>query len=154
MCRLPRPRSPLPSSPLLAVPFAILVWWALFRRWDSGVDTTFSRGHTSAPAYVTGLTIVGATIVLVWLWFLYIYLPALLIQLAPNVDESSWYWIGTFALFFSLPLWVVQGLAVIGLVQKHDWGAILARYPFQPRPLASSTATCSSSARCRCLPPR
>jgi hypothetical protein len=30
------------------------------------------------------------------------------------------------ALFFSLPIWVVQGLAVIGLLQKHDWGAILA----------------------------
>jgi hypothetical protein len=32
----------------------------------------------------------------------------------------------TFALLFSLPIWVVQGLAVIGLRQKHDWGAILA----------------------------
>ena len=111
---------------LIGIPFAGLVWWALHRRWDPGVETTFSRDHPSAPPYVTGLTIVGATVVLVWLWFLYIYLPSLLIQLAPNVDESSWYWIGTFALFFSLPVWVVQGLAVIGLLQKHDWGAILA----------------------------
>jgi len=111
---------------LIGIPFAVLVWWALHRRSDPSVETTFSRGHPSAPPYVTGLTIVGATVVLVWLWFLYIYLPSLLIQLAPNVDESSWYWIGTFALFFSLPVWVVQGLAVIGLLQKHDWGAILA----------------------------
>ena len=111
---------------LIGIPFAALVWWALYRRWDPGVETTFSRDHPSAPLYITGLTAIGATVVLVWLWFLYIHLPALLVQLAPNVDESSWYWIATFALFFSLPVWVVQGLAVIGLLQKHDWGAILA----------------------------
>jgi hypothetical protein len=65
-------------------------------------------------------------VVVVWLWFLYIYLPALLIQLAPNVPSGGWYWIDTLALLFSLPIWVVQGLAVVGLRQKHDWGAILA----------------------------
>ncbi len=111
---------------VIGIPFAALVWWALHRRWEPGVESTFNKDHPSAPRYVVGLTVVGAALILVWLWFLYIYLPALLVRLAPEVDSSSWYWIGTFALFFSLPIWVVQGLAVIGLLQKHDWGAILA----------------------------
>ena len=111
---------------IVGIPFAALAWWGLHRRWNPGVESTFTKDHPTAPRYVVGLTIVGAAVILVWLWFLYIYLPALLVRLAPNVDPSSWYWIGTFALFFSLPIWVVQGLAVIGLLQKHDWGAILA----------------------------
>ncbi len=111
---------------VIGLPFAALVWWALYRRWNPGVEATFTRGHPSAPPYVIGLTIAGVALILVWLWFVYIYLPALLIQLDPNIDPNSWYWIGTVAFFFSLPIWVVQGLAVIGLLQKHDWGAILA----------------------------
>lgn len=111
---------------VVGIPFAALAWWALHRRWNPGVDSTFTREHPSAPPYLTGLTIAGASVILVWLWFLYIYLPALLVKLAPTVPVSGWYWIGTFALLFSLPIWVVQGLAVIGLRQKHDWGAILA----------------------------
>jgi hypothetical protein len=111
---------------VIGIPFAALAWWALHRRWDPGVDSTFTKEHPSAPPYLLGLTIAGAAVILVWLWFLYIYLPALLVKLAPNVPAGGWYWIGTFALLFSLPIWVVQGLAVIGLRQKHDWGAILA----------------------------
>jgi len=111
---------------VIGIPFAALAWWALHRRWDPGVDSTFTKEHPSAPPYLLGLTIAGAAVILVWLWFLYIYLPALLVKLAPNVPAGGWYWIGTFALLFSLPIWVVQGLAVMGLRQKHDWGAILA----------------------------
>jgi hypothetical protein len=111
---------------MIGIPLAALVWWALHRRWEPGVDSTFDKDHSSAPRYVIGLSVVGAALIVVWLWFLYIYLPALLVQLAPTVDSGSWYWIGTFALLFSLPIWVVHGLAAIGLLQKHDWGAILA----------------------------
>jgi hypothetical protein len=111
---------------VIGIPFTALVWWGLHRHWEPGVESTFTRDHPSAPRYVVGLTIIGATAILGWLWFLYIYLPDLLTRLSPTIDPGSWYWIGTFALFFSLPIWVVQGLAVVGLLQKHDWGAILA----------------------------
>lgn len=111
---------------VIGIPLAALVWWALHRRWNPGVESTFTREHPSAPRYVMGLTIVGAAVILVWLWFLYLYLPALLVKLAPSTPAASWYWIASFALLFSLPIWVVQGLAVVGLRQKHDWGAILA----------------------------
>ena len=111
---------------VIGIPFAVLAWWGLHRRWVPGVDSTFTRDHPSAPAYLTGLAIVGVAAVLVWLWFLYLYLPALLNQLAPAQPVSGWYWIVTIGLFFSLPLWIVQALAVVGLLQKHDWGAVLA----------------------------
>jgi hypothetical protein len=111
---------------VIGIPFAALVWWALHRRWNPGVESTFTREHPSAPPYLLWLTMVGAAAILVWLWFLYLYLPALLIKLAPNTPPAGWYWIATFALLFSLPIWVVQGLAVVGLRQKHDWGVILA----------------------------
>jgi len=111
---------------VIGIPFTALVWWGLHRHWNPGVESTFTKDHATAPRYVVGLTIIGPAAILVWLWFLFIYLPGLLVELAPNVDPGSWYWIGTFALFFSLPIWVVQGLAVIGLLQKHDWGAVLA----------------------------
>lgn len=111
---------------VIGIPFAALAWWALHRRWDPGVESTFTKEHPAAPPYLLGLTIAGAALILVWLWFLYIYLPALLVKLAPNAPVGGWYWICTFALLFSLPIWVVQGLAVVGLLQKHDWGAILA----------------------------
>lgn len=111
---------------VVGIPFAILAWWALYRRWSPGVDTTFTRDHPSAPAYVIALTIAGVALILGWLWFLYLYLPALLDQLAPEMPSGTWYSIVTVALLFSLPLWVVQALAVVGLLQKHDWGAILA----------------------------
>jgi len=108
------------------IPFSALVWWSLHKRWEPGVDSTFTRDHPSAPPYVVGLTAVGTALVLVWLWFLYIYLVGLLQQLNPSAPVSGWYWTTTLALFFSLPIWVVQGLAFIGLLQKYDWGAILA----------------------------
>jgi len=111
---------------IVGIPFTALVWWALHRRWNTGVESTFTRDHPSAPTYVIGLTAVGTALVLGWLWFLYLYLVPLLQQLSPSQPAAGWYWIATLALFFSLPIWVVQGLALIGLVQKHDWGAILA----------------------------
>ena len=111
---------------VIGIPFAVLAWWALHRRWDPGVESTFTKDHPSAPAYVVGLCAVGTALVLVWLWFLYINLVNLLIQLAPTQAAGGWYWIVTFAFFLSIPLWVVLGLALIGLLQKHDWGAVLA----------------------------
>ena len=111
---------------IVGIPFTALVWWALHKRWDTGVDSTFDRDHPSAPMYVTGLTGVGTALVLVWLWFLYLYLVPLLQRLAPSQPVSGWLWLVTLAFFFSLPIWVVQGLALYGLLQKHDWGAVLA----------------------------
>jgi hypothetical protein len=110
----------------IGIPFAIVTWWVLHRRWDPGVDSTFDKDHPSAPAYVVGLCAVGTAIVLVWLWFLYFHLVGLLTQLAPTQPASGWYWIASVALYLSIPLWVVQGLAFVGLRQKHDWGAVLA----------------------------
>ncbi len=110
----------------IGIPFAIVTWWALHRRWDPGVESTFDRDHPSAPAYVVGLCGVGTAIVLVWLWFLYFHLVNLLIQISPSQPATGWYWIASVALFLSIPLWVIQGLAVVGLRQKHDWGAVLA----------------------------
>jgi len=110
----------------IGIPFAIVTWWALHRRWDPGVESTFNRDHPSAPAYVVGLCGVGTAIVLVWLWFLYFHLVNLLIQISPSQPATGWYWIASVALFLSIPLWVIQGLAVVGLRQKHDWGAVLA----------------------------
>jgi hypothetical protein len=111
---------------IVGIPFTALVWWALHKRWDTGVDSTFTRDHPSAPAYLLGLTGVGTALVLVWLWFLYLYLVPMLQQLNPSAPVAGWLWIVTLALFFSLPTWVVQGLALVGLLQKHDWGAVLA----------------------------
>lgn len=111
---------------LIGIPFAALAWWVMHRRWDPGVESTFDKNHPSAPAYVVGLCALGTALVLVWLWFLYFHLVNLLIQLSPSQPASGWYWIASFALFFSIPLWVVQGLAMVGLRQKHDWGAVLA----------------------------
>jgi len=110
----------------IGIPFAIVTWWALHRRWDPGVESTFNRDHPSAPAYVVGLCGVGTAIVLVWLWFLFFHLVNLLIQISPSQPATGWYWIASVALFLSIPLWVIQGLAVVGLRQKHDWGAVLA----------------------------
>ena len=104
--------------------FAALAWWGLHRRWDPGVESTFTREHPSAPVYVTGLAAAGTAVLLVWLWFLYIYLPNLINQIAPGAPDLRP--VFTVALFISLPLWIVQGLAVVGLVRKHDWGVILA----------------------------
>ncbi len=98
----------------------------LHRRWDPGVDSTFDKDHPSAPLYVLGLCGVGTALLLVWLWFLYFHLVNLLVQLSPSQPASGWYWIASVALYLSLPLWMVQGLAFIGLRQKHDWGAVLA----------------------------
>jgi hypothetical protein len=111
---------------VVGIPFAILAWWALHRRWDPGVESTFDKDHPSAPAYVVGLCAVGTAGVLAWLWFLYLYLVNLLTQISPSSPVSGWYWIVTVAFFLSIPLWVVQALAVVGLAQKHDWGAVLA----------------------------
>jgi hypothetical protein len=108
------------------IPFAILAWWSLHRRWDPGVESTFNKDHPSAPAYVVGLCAVGTALVLAWIWFLYFYLVNLLTQLSPSQAAGGWYWIVSVAFFLSIPLWVVQGLAVTGLRQKHDWGAVLA----------------------------
>jgi len=110
----------------IGIPFAIVTWWALHRRWDPGVESTFDRDHPSAPAYVVGLCGVGTAIVLVWLWFLFFHLVNLLIQISPSQPATGWYWIASVALFLSIPLWVIQGLAAVGLRQKHDWGAVLA----------------------------
>jgi hypothetical protein len=111
---------------LIGIPFAIVTWYVLHRRWDPGVESTFDVGHPSAPAYIVGLCGVGTGVVLVWLWFLYFHLVGLLIQLSPGQPASGWYWIASFALYLSIPLWVIQGLAFVGLRQKHDWGAVLA----------------------------
>jgi len=111
---------------VIGIPFAAVTWWVLHRRWDPGVDSTFDKDHPSAPSYVVGLCAVGTAIVLVWLWFLYFHLVGLLIQLSPSQPASGWYWIASVALYLSIPLWVVQGLAFVGLRQKHDWGAVLA----------------------------
>jgi hypothetical protein len=111
---------------LIGIPFAIVTWYVLYRRWDPGVESTFDKGHPSAPAYVVGLCGVGTALVLVWLWFLYFHLVGLLIDLAPAQPASGWYWIASVALYLSIPLWLVQGLAFLGLRQKHDWGAVLA----------------------------
>ena len=111
---------------VVGIPFAILAWWVMHRRWDPGVDSTFNRDHPSAPTYVVGLCAVGTALVLVWIWFLYFHLVNLLIQIVPSQEAGGWYWIVSLAFFFSVPLWVVQGLAVVGLLQKHDWGAVLA----------------------------
>ena len=111
---------------VIGIPFAILAWWVLHRRWDPGVDSTFDKDHPSAPAYVVGLCAVGTVLVLPWIWFLFIYLVNLLTRLSPSQPVSGWYWIVSVAFFVSIPLWVVQGLAVVGLRQKHDWGAVLA----------------------------
>jgi hypothetical protein len=111
---------------VIGIPFAAVTWWVLHRRWDPGVDSTFDKDHPSAPAYVLGLCAVGTAIVLVWVWFLYFHLVGLLIQLSPSQPASGWYWIASVALYLSIPLWVVQGLAFVGLRQKHDWGAVLA----------------------------
>jgi len=111
---------------LLGVAAAALVWWGLHRRWDPGVETTFNRDHPSAPRYIVGLTAVGTALAAVWLAWLYLYLAPLLLRLNPSFGASSWYWIATLGFLFSLPLWVVQGLALVGLLQKHDWGVVLA----------------------------
>lgn len=109
---------------VIGIPFAILVWWFLHRRWDPGVDSTFTKEHPSAPAYLVGLCGAGTALILAWLWFLYGHLVSLLTQVSGSAD--GWASIVTFALFLSLPLWIVQALAVAGLVQKHDWGVVLA----------------------------
>jgi hypothetical protein len=111
---------------VIGIPFAILAWWVLHRRWDPGVESTFDKDHPSAPAYVVGLCAAGTALVLVWLWFLYFHIVNLLIQLSPSQPVSGWYWIASMAFFLSIPLWVVQGLAFVGLRRKHDWGAVLA----------------------------
>lgn len=111
---------------VIGIPFAILAWWAMHRRWDPGVESTFTKDHPSAPAYVVGLCAVGTALVVVWAWFLYVNLVNLLTQLNPSQPVSGWYWLVSVAFFLSIPLWVVQALAVVGLVQKHDWGAVLA----------------------------
>ena len=111
---------------VIGIPFAVLAWWVMHRRWDPGVDSTFDKNHPTAPAYVVGLCAVGTALVLVWLWFLYLYLVPLLEKVNPSQAAGGWYWIASVALFLSIPLWVVQGLALVGLVQKHDWGAVLA----------------------------
>jgi hypothetical protein len=111
---------------VIGIPFAILAWWLMHRRWDPGVESTFNKDHPSAPAYVVGLCAVGTALVLVWLWFLYLYLIPLLEKINPSQATGGWYWIASVAFFLSIPLWVVQGLAVVGLIQKHDWGAVLA----------------------------
>lgn len=111
---------------VIGIPLAILAWWALHRRWDPGVESTFDKDHPSAPPYVVALCAVGSALVFVWIWFLFLYLVPLLTQQIPNQPVSGWYWIASIAFFFSIPLWVVLGLAVAGLLQKHDWGAVLA----------------------------
>ncbi len=115
---------------VIGVLFAALAWWALHRRWDPGVEATFTREHPAAPAYVVGLCAVGTALLLAWVWFLYFYIVPLLVELTrdsnPPIDPSSWYGVISVVLFFSLPFWVVQALALIGLRQKHDWGAVLA----------------------------
>ena len=111
---------------LIGIPFTIVTWYVLHRRWDPGVESTFDKAHPSAPAYIVGLCGVGTALVLVWLWFLYSHLVGLLIELAPAQPASGWYWIASVALYLSIPLWVVQGLAYLGLRRKHDWGAVLA----------------------------
>jgi hypothetical protein len=111
---------------LIGIPFAILAWWAMRRRWDPGVDSTFTKDHPSAPIYIVGLCAVGTALVVAWLWFLYFYLVNALTQLGPSQPVGGWYWLVSFAFFLSIPLWVIQALAVVGLVQKRDWGAVLA----------------------------
>src|SRR5436309_571089 len=75
---------------IIGIPFTALVWWALHRRWNTGVDSTFSRDHPSAPPYLIGLTGVGTALVVVWLWFLYLYLVPLLQQLSPSGSVAVW----------------------------------------------------------------
>ncbi len=111
---------------VIGIPFAILAWWVMHRRWDPGVESTFNKDHPSAPAYVVGLCAVGFALELVWVWFLYFYLVNLQTQVSPSQPLIGWFWIASLAFFLSFPLWVVQGLAVVGLIQKHDWGAVLA----------------------------
>lgn len=111
---------------LIGVAAFALAWWGLHRQWNPGVDTTFDRDHPSAPRYIVGLTAVGAGLVLVWLAWLYLYFAPLLVRINPTFPASSWYWIATFGFLFSLPLWAVQGLALLGLIEKHDWGVVLA----------------------------
>lgn len=108
----------------IGVVITALALWGLHRQWDPGVDSTFTRDHPSAPRYVVGLTAVGTLLLIPWLWFLFIYLPNLINQIAPGAPDLR----GVFAvaLYLSLPLWIVQALAAIGLVRKHDWGAVLA----------------------------
>lgn len=110
---------------LIGIPFAAVTWYVLHRRWDPGVESTFDKAHPSAPAYIVRLCGVGTALLLVWLWFLYFHLVGLLIELAPSQSASAW-WVASVALYLSIPLWVVQGLAFVGLRQKHDWGAVLA----------------------------
>ena len=110
----------------IGILFALLAWWVLYRRWNPGVESTFTRDHPKAPAYVVSLCAVGTALLLVWIWFLYFYLVDLLTRLNPGFDSSTWYSIVTVAFVLSIPLWLIQGLAVVGLVQRHDWGAVLA----------------------------
>jgi hypothetical protein len=71
---------------------------------------------------------VGSIALLAWLWFLYLYLVPLIQRLTADtgIDPNSWYWVVSVALYFSLPFWALQLLTVIGLRQRHDWGAVLA----------------------------
>jgi len=114
------------AAGLLGVVAAALVWWGLHRRWEPGVETTFTRDHPTAPRYIVGLTAVGTALAVVWLAWLYLYLAPLLLRLYPEFGAASWYWIATFGFLFSLPLWVVQGLAFLGLLGRRDWGVVLA----------------------------
>ena len=115
---------------IIGIPFAALCVFALYRRWDPGVEATFDKDHSSAPLYITILCGVAAAMLVFWLWFLYLYLPPLLTSLTagqtPKIDPSTWYALDTFALLLSLPLWTVTILSVVGLAQKHDFGAVLA----------------------------
>src|SRR5579859_244556 len=111
---------------IIGIPFALLMWWALHRRWDPGVESSYYKEHPAPPAYVVGLAAVGSVAFLVWLWFLYLYLVPLIQSLTANttIDPNSWYFIVSVALYASLPFWALQVLTFIGLRQRHDWGAV------------------------------
>ena len=115
---------------IIGIPFALLMWWALHRRWDPGVESNYYKEHPAPPAYVVLLAAVGSVAFLVWLWFLYLYVVPLVQRLTadvtPPIDPNTWYAIVTVALYASLPFWALQVLTFIGLRRRHDWGAVLA----------------------------
>src|SRR5258708_14156538 len=98
---------------VIGIPFAILAWWVMHRRWDPGVDSTFDKDHPSAPIYVVALCAVGTALVLVWLWVLYLYLVPLLEQVNPSQASGDWYWTASLAFFLSIPLRGVPAPAVV-----------------------------------------
>ena len=108
---------------IVGIPFAILCIYVLYRRWDPGVEATFDPAHPSAPAYITALCGLATAGVLAWLWFLFVYLPPLQQSLSPG---GSWYAVDALAFALSIPLWVVLLLSLVGLLRKHDFGAVLA----------------------------